>query len=145
MKQKSLLGAVALLAALLLSQWRDGGRSGPTGESAQDPVVLTAALTSERSGEVVTVEAEIVKLLRDDNDGSRHQRFLVRTGSGQRVLIAHNIDLAERLDGITAGDPIRIRGQFEWNEKGGVLHWTHHDPRGVHEGGWIEHQGRQYQ
>lgn len=141
MKQKSLLGVLALLAALLLSQWLDGGQPAPADEAAREPVELSSA----QSGQVLTIEAEVVKSLRDDSNGSRHQRFLVRTLSGQRVLVAHNIDLAQRIDDMSPGNPIRIRGQFEWNEKGGVLHWTHHDPRGDHEAGWIEYQGRRYQ
>ncbi len=149
MKQKSLMGVAALLAALFLSQWLPDGESKRTGHAGQETPALTNALTDAltiaQSGEVVTIEAEIVRLLRDDNEGSRHQRFLVRTRSGQQILVAHNIDLAERLDGVTPGDPILIRGQFEWNEKGGVVHWTHHDPRDVHEAGWIRYRGRQYQ
>ena len=36
---------------------------------------------------------------------------------------------------------VALRGQHEWNEKGGVLRWTHHDPEGRHPGGWIESGG----
>lgn len=87
----------------------------------------------------------VVKTLPDDNDGSRHQRFIVRLGSGQTLLVSHNIDLAPRIDTLRAGDTVAFYGEFEWNPKGGVMHWTHHDPQGRHPGGWIRHNGRTYQ
>lgn len=98
----------------------------------------TSNLQIEGSGKVVTV-------LSDDNDGSRHQRFIVRLNSGQTLLVAHNIDLAQRIDSLVVGDSIRFYGQYEWNEKGGVIHWTHSDPAGSHVAGWIEHNGKRYQ
>lgn len=141
MKQKSLLGAAALLAALFISQWLYDWQPASTTEVRSEPFTLSAG----QSGTVMTINAQIVKSLPDDNEGSRHQRFLIRTPSGQRLLVAHNIDLARRVKNPVQGEPIRIRGQFEWNDKGGVLHWTHHDPRGNHDDGWIEYQGRRYQ
>lgn len=89
------------------------------------------------------LEFEVVKLLRDDLEGSRHQRFLVTAPGVDTILIAHNIDLAERVP-LSEGDDVRIRGRFEWNNKGGVIHWTHHDPKGRREGGWIEYRGEVY-
>lgn len=83
----------------------------------------------------------VVKLLPDDNDGSRHQRFLVRLDSGQTILIAHNIDLAPRVASLRVGDAVSFSGEYEWNAKGGVIHWTHRDPHGRHPAGWIKHGG----
>jgi hypothetical protein len=40
---------------------------------------------------------------------------------------------------------VEFFGEYEWNAKGGVVHWTHHDPQGLHENGWLKHQGRLYQ
>lgn len=88
---------------------------------------------------------KVVKVLPDDNDGSRHQRFLLRLESGQTLLISHNIDLAPRISSLKKGDSVRFYGEYEWNKKGGVVHWTHKDPDGSHVAGWIEHNGRRYQ
>jgi hypothetical protein len=87
----------------------------------------------------------VSRLLSDDNDGSRHQRFIVELKTGQTILIAHNVDLAPRIISLDVGDEIRFFGEYEWNEKGGTIHWTHHDPIRRHTAGWIKHEGRVYQ
>ncbi|HEX4911967.1 MAG TPA: DUF3465 domain-containing protein [Permianibacter sp.] len=87
----------------------------------------------------------VAKVLKDDTKGSPHQRFLLRTRTGQTLLVAHNIELAPRIVDIAEGDTVRFYGEYEWNEKGGVIHWTHHDPRGKHPDGWLEHRGQRYQ
>ncbi len=88
---------------------------------------------------------QVVKVLSDDNEGSRHQRFLVKTASGQTLLFTHNIDLASRVENIKAGDSIEFRGEYIYNEKGGIVHWTHHDPVHHHYDGWIKLNGNTYQ
>ena len=120
-----------------------GGNLLPSPSSSLGETAIVEAFEEQRSGIVVEGEGTVDRTLADDNEGSRHQRFILRLSSGHTVLISHNIDLANRVP-LERGDPIRFRGQYEWNDRGGVIHWTHHDPRGRRPGGWLEHLGRQY-
>jgi hypothetical protein len=88
---------------------------------------------------------KVIKILPDDNQGSRHQRFILKLNSKQTLLIAHNIDLAPKIKNLKVGDHVNFYGEYEWNSKGGVIHWTHHDPDGRHDGGWLNHGGKLYQ
>ncbi len=96
------------------------------------------------SGAMVEFAGEVSRMLADDLQGSRHQRFIVRLESGHTVLVSHNIDLAPRVESMAVGDRLVVRGQYEWNDRGGVVHWTHHDPEGRRLGGWLRHEGRTY-
>jgi len=105
---------------------------------------LYRAISERESGEQVSGIGTVVRVLPDDNEGSRHQRFILELASGQTLLIAHNIDVAPRVRGIRPGDSVSFFGEYEWNERGGVIHWTHHDPQGYHVDGWLEHEGIQF-
>lgn len=91
----------------------------------------------------VGFNGKIVQTLKDDTVGSRHQKFIVSPASGVTLLVAHNIDLAKRVP-ISRGDNISLYGRYEWNNRGGVMHWTHHDPKGKKKGGWIKVNGKVY-
>ena len=95
------------------------------------------------SGRWIDAAGKVVRLLSDDDVGSRHQRFVLDIGHGRTLLIAHNIDLVERVP-VGLGDRVLLRGMYEWNELGGLVHWTHHDPIGVEDGGYIELRGKTY-
>ncbi|GGO88111.1 hypothetical protein GCM10011348_42850 [Marinobacterium nitratireducens] len=140
---KLLLGAL-LLGALLFLQQEDWLAPAQV-EQSQSDSVLAQAFRDQRSDLQVRGEGRVVKVLPDDLEGSRHQRFILELGSGQTLLVAHNIDLAPRIEGLRAGDRVEFYGEYEWNAKGGVLHWTHRDPRGRHPAGWLRHEGRTYQ
>ena len=83
------------------------------------------------------------RLLADDDDGSHHQRFVIRLSNGQTLLVAHNTDVAGRIP-LSLGDRIRFRGIYEWNDLGGLVHWTHHDPLGMEDGGWVQYRRKLY-
>ena len=90
-----------------------------------------------------TVQGKVVKLLKDDREGNPHQRFLVNIAPDITLLVAHNIELAPRIP-TQEGDTITISGEYVWNNRGGVLHWTHHDPKG-RRGGWVEVNGKRFE
>jgi hypothetical protein len=104
---------------------------------------IVAAFEEGRSGLVVQSAGVVERVLPDDQEGDRHQRFILRLASGHTLLVSHNISLAPRVP-VSIDDSIEFRGQYEWNEQGGVVHWTHHDPQGDRPGGWIRHAGRLY-
>lgn len=108
-----------------------------------DTQLILESFEARRSDVWVQASGEVSRVLSDDNEGSRHQRFLVELSNGHSILIAHNIDLAPKVP-LSKGDEIEFRGEFEWNDRGGVVHWTHHDPRGRKTGGWISHRKKTY-
>ncbi|HEV7904216.1 MAG TPA: DUF3465 domain-containing protein [Pyrinomonadaceae bacterium] len=107
----------------------------------------TLARAFEQGTSDIQVEGQgvVQRVLSDDDDGRRHQRFIVALASGQTLLISHNIDLAPRVAGLQEGDAVSFSGEYEWNAKGGVIHWTHRDPSKRHRAGWIKHNGKIYQ
>lgn len=156
MNRKNIGLALALLIALFAYLNEQGfipsgdvtGARVQTGEPASadnGTAVIAEAYRAQRSDVQVRGEGTVKKVLRDDNDGSRHQRFLLRLDNRQTLLVAHNIDLAPRIDNLREGDKVQFHGEYEWNNQGGVIHWTHHDPRGRHVGGWLKHRGLTYQ
>ncbi len=173
MQRLKLIAGIAVAIAAVLLGYDNFGGAGQTGskQPQDDPTVVTGGRTGvsatspassatapdfraaadqildafEAGRGDLWIEAGgvVQRVLSDDSEGSRHQRFIVRLPNDHTVLIAHNIDLAQRVP-VKAGDGVSFYGEYEWNERGGVVHWTHHDPRNRRAGGWIEHKGTTY-
>lgn len=143
--------AVLLLAGFVLLQSPPTPNLAPTPLAAKQTehidsdAIIAHAFANQKSDLQVSGQGIVSKVLPDDNKGSRHQRFILKLANGQTLLIAHNIDLAPRIPNLRIGDLVQFYGEYEWTHKGGVIHWTHHDPRGRHVGGWLQHQGQRYQ
>ena len=105
---------------------------------------LRSLFEAQQSGVMVNTVGDVTRILSDDNEGSRHQRFIIATHDGLTVLIAHNIDLAPRIP-LNVGDQVAVFGEYEWNHKGGLIHWTHHDPKKQHAEGWVMHKNKKYE
>ncbi|MGB3670806.1 MAG: DUF3465 domain-containing protein [Phormidesmis sp.] len=137
-----MLSAPTVLADSAIIPAIKGYAQTDTGGSQQ---VINAYRAQQSDVIVENVGGVVEVILSDDLEGSRHQRFIIRIAGGQTVLIVHNIDLAPRIDSLREGDRVSVKGKYEWNDRGGLIHWTHHDPRSVHEGGWIDHNSLRYQ
>jgi hypothetical protein len=107
--------------------------------------LLENAYANHQSQVQVQGSGVVIQVLADDDNGSRHQRFIIKLASGQTLLVAHNIDLAPKITAIKENDLIDFYGVYEWNAKGGVIHWTHRDPNNRHVHGWLKHDGNTFQ
>lgn len=158
MSKKTSAAILGVLAALVYA-WLGGDVSQLTGATGPGPtsapselsapaggpdgsLLLAEAFRSRRSDLWLEGRAVVEKTLRDDDEPPRHQRFIARFATGQTVLFAHNIDVARRAP-LEKGDSFEFRGEYEWNERGGVIHWTHADTSG-RRGGWLRVAGQTY-
>ena len=152
-KNNLILVAIVILVAayfgLDFKQKQNTSNSSVPGTSnavaVDDQNKIMQAYQKQRSNVQVQAQGIVKAILPDDNEGSRHQKMILKLENGLTVLIAHNIDLAPRIEGLKKGDSVEFFGEYEYSQKGGVIHWTHHDPRGKHIDGWLKYQGKMYQ
>jgi len=137
--------AAVFVCALILTACASAVETSGQNGGAADDSPIGRAFKNRTSNVQVEGEGVVTRILADDNSGSKHQRFIVRLKSGQTVLIAHNIDIAPRVAALQEADRVRFYGEYVWNEMGGMVHWTHHDPARKHVAGWVKHNGRTYQ
>ncbi len=144
MRNRQKLIFILLLVLILSAFYEHGTFDSYLDKGHDDTSTLDHAFRNQISGLQVEGAGIVETVLADDSSGSRHQRIILRTGENHTILIAHNIDLAPRVDGIGKGDRLEFFGEYEWNRKGGVVHWTHRDPAGRHIDGWLKYKGRLY-
>jgi hypothetical protein len=135
-----LIAVLAGISTVWLRLDLDSGLQGLTGGGD----ALAQAFEQRATALPVQGRGVVTRVLPDDVDGNRHQRFILRLDSGQTLLVTHNIDLAPRIPRLREGDAVAFRGVYEWNSQGGVVHWTHHDPQGRRAAGWLQHNGTTY-
>ncbi len=118
----------------------------PTSATANmDAGAITEAFSAHRNLPQVQGSGVVAKVLKDDTKGLKHQKFLLKASDNITILIAHNIDLAPRVADIREGDTVEFKGEYIYTPKGGTVHWTHKDPRGNHQSGWLKHNGNVYE
>jgi len=114
--------------------------------AAPDNETVRRDFAEHRSNVEVTAAGAVTTILADapGADGT-HQRFILRlTGLTQTVLVENNVSIGRRVP-IAVGDDVTVHGEYVWNDQGGLIHFTHHDPVHTHEGGWIALRGARYE
>jgi uncharacterized protein DUF3465 len=133
------LCAGALLAMTL------GGCS--LGGVTSDNAGALDAISQGRNGSEVTVEGAVVRVLATSSGTQgAHERFVVAVKAGnaeQDILVADNVTIG-RAAPVRRGDDVIVRGELAIDPAGPVIHWTHHDPRGRHESGFVRVNGQLY-
>jgi len=141
--KQSILAVIVIAAAALFQYLEHDSRQSTPSTYSPATGQQAVNLANWSAGQWVTVSGTIKRTLPDDNEGSRHQRFILEVPGGKTLLVAHNIDLADRIP-VKTGDTLSLHGRYETNNRGGVIHWTHHDPDGSTLGGWIDFKGKRY-
>lgn len=133
--------AIALLAALigitLLWQSRPGYRIEPGFMTVHD------AYRYHQTGMMAEVTGTVARLLADDKDDPRNQKFIIRLTNGQSLLVLHDRVAAKPVP-VKVNDTVLVRGEYQWTETGGTLRFTQRDYSARRRHGWIEHQGQRY-
>jgi hypothetical protein len=131
-------GALAVLLSLV---WLAA-----CGASAQpDDAAIVGDFHNHQSNVEVTADATVVRLLADRTSSTgTHEQFIIKLSSGDLTIeVEHNISIAQRAP-LKVGDHVIVHGEYIWNAQGGLIHFTHHDPQGTHEGGYIQDGGTTY-
>ncbi len=136
---------ITLLLLIAVGYWYINQQRFEQTSSNDQIQLLEKYYQNKISKKMIKISGTTVKLLADDTIEPRHQKFILEASNGMSVLVTHNIDLAPRINSLNEGDLVEIYGQYEWNHKGGLIHWTHHDPKSLREGGWIIHNGKKYE
>jgi hypothetical protein len=116
-----------------------------SGAAQPDDAAIVQDFQSHRSDVEVTADATVAQVLPDRVSATgTHEQFIIRLTSGDlTLLVEHNLSIAPRAP-VAVGDHVIVHGEYIWNTQGGLIHFTHHDPDGRHEGGFIQENGVTY-
>ena len=142
-KRRERAARFAALSFGLLLAGCGGGSTATT--TNPDDAAIVQDFQTHRSNVEVTADGTVVTIFPDRSSSSGvHEQFIMRLSSGGiTVEVEHNISIGRRAP-LTLGDSVVVHGEYIWNGKGGLIHFTHHDPQGTHEGGYIKDNGATY-
>ena len=116
-------------------------------QTAPDNAAVCAAYSGARSHVEVVADGSVTRVLGvQAGRVSPHEGFLMRLGSSCALIVRveANTDFTGSIP-IANGQRVVVKGEYEFYPRGGVIHWAHRDPRGRHEGGFVQTAGRIYE
>lgn len=102
------------------------------------------AYQNHASGLQLSIEGKVTYLFSGADAGAGYQKFTVQLGSGQSVIVIHNIQSGSVIEGLGIGDDVEVFGEYVWAPEGGIIQRTHQDPDGGYQAGWVKYKGRIY-
>jgi hypothetical protein len=129
--------ALGALAAVVITVSACAGREAPDDQGLHQDIV------NGTSGAEVTFDATV---LSDPVESGGHERFEVKTTTGESLEVDHNTSLAPSVP-IHAGDAVVVHGELyiDPGPRAGV-HCTHaHTSSGCPNPGWIEFANNYYE
>jgi len=137
-----ILARFAATASLVLLAACSGAASDASNGAVYD------AWRAGRSYVEVTASGSVARVLGTRSGPSGpHEGFLLHLrgsdGHGLTVRVEDNVDLTGQIP-IREGDDVVVRGEYIYDRRGGIIHYTHRDPRGRHPGGYVKVGDRLY-
>lgn len=132
----------ALIAGLLLAP-----AAACSGQPEKPDNARVCAAYAAQAERVETIaQGNVLAILGTSSGPSgEHEGFLLKLTGDCDLLVRVEVNT-----GITGpiplhrGEKVIVKGQYETDVTGGVIHWTHHDPAGRHVGGYIVAGGKTY-
>lgn len=113
---------------------------------APDDALLCSAYRAAASHVEVLADGYVVQGLGTQHGPSgEHEGFLLRLRSGCALVVRVETNIA--FTGpipLHDGEYVTVKGEYEYDAGGGVLHWTHRAFRSHHASGYVEAAGRLY-
>ena len=106
---------------------------------------LAAALQAG-SPQECTLDAVVTDVPREyygNRTHAMHEYFHVLS-QGKRLEVVQNLRCSPQVP-VHPGDGVTLHGELVPDgSHGPLMHWTHHDPSGRHEDGWVIDEGKRY-
>jgi hypothetical protein len=112
-----------------------------------DNSLVCATFSGQGSKQEVLAQGEIVDMLgMQTGPSGEHEGFLLKlTGDCDLLVrVETNVGITGPVP-LHSGETVVVKGEYEYEAAGGVIHWTHHDPEGRHVAGYVLAAGKLYQ
>jgi hypothetical protein len=111
-----------------------------------DDEAVCRAFHAGTSAFEVVADGRVVSLLGTNAGPSgAHEGFLLHLGSGcdLTLRVETNVGFTGPIP-LHVGENVVVKGEYEYEALGGVIHWTHRETHGRHPSGYVEAAGRYY-
>ncbi len=125
-----------------------GCRSPGAGEGAGNGIVYDAWRAGRSHVEVTAIGSVARMLGTRVGPSGAHEGFLLHlngsAGHGLTVRVEDNVDITGPIP-LAEGKAVEVKGEYIFDSRGGIVHYTHRDRRGRHVAGYVLVDTKLYQ